>query len=370
MQQQRIPERKVACDGKKGCAMDRAARVVHYLNQFFGGLGGEEHAYAPVQVKEGPVGPGRALQTLLDDRGSVVATIIAGDNAFTEELDASKAAVAEILARLRPDVVIAGPAFDAGRYGLACAEVCRLAQAQSIVAVTGMHPENPGVLTYRRAIWAVPTGANSAEMMQALEKMARLAFKRLGGELLGPAQIDGYIAHGLRRQVMHAKLGYERAVDMLTARLTGKPFVSEMLITGYDTVPPAPPIKDLQAASIALVSSGGLVPRGNPHRLVGARAEQFFTYAIDGVKTLTVDDWESVHGGFSTVILNNKNPNYAMPLNIVRALESQGMIKGIYPNFFSTTGNGTAVGAAKRMGVEIAQELRTNRVNGVLLVAT
>ena len=350
--------------------MDRAARVVHYLNQFFGGLGGEEHAYAPVQVKEGPVGPGRALQTLLDDRGSVVATIIAGDNAFTEELDASKAAVEEILARLRPDVVMAGPAFDAGRYGLACAEVCRLAQAQSIAAVTGMHPENPGVLTCRRDIWAVPTGANSAEMMQALEKMARLAFKRLGGELLGPAQIDGYIAHGLRRQVMHAKLGYERAVDMLTARLTGKPFVSEMLITGYDTVPPAPPIRELQSASIALVSSGGLVPRGNPHRLVGARAEQFFTYAIDGVKALTVDDWESVHGGFSTVILNNKNPNYAMPLNIVRALESQGLIKGIYPNFFSTTGNGTAVGAAKRMGAEIAQELRANRVDGVLLVAT
>src|SRR5215510_3871556 len=105
-----IPERKVICDGKKGCAMDRPARVVHYLNQFFGGLGGEEHAYAPVQVKEGPVGPGRALQTLLDDRGSVVATIIAGDNAFTEELDASKAAVEEILAQLRPEVVIAGPA--------------------------------------------------------------------------------------------------------------------------------------------------------------------------------------------------------------------------------------------------------------------
>jgi glycine/betaine/sarcosine/D-proline reductase family selenoprotein B len=59
-----------------------------------------------------------------------------------------------------------------------------------------------------------------------------------------------------------------------------------------------------------------------------------------------------------------------MPLNILRALEGQGMIKGIYPNFFSTTGNGTAVGAAKRMGAEIAQELRTNRVDGVLLVAT
>lgn len=73
-----------------------------------------------------------------------------GDNAFTEEPDPCKTAVKAILDRYRPDVVIAGPAFDAGRYGLACAAVCRLASAQGIVAVTGMHPENPGILTDRR----------------------------------------------------------------------------------------------------------------------------------------------------------------------------------------------------------------------------
>ena len=33
-------------------------RVVHYLNQFFGGMGGEERADTPVTVKEGAVGPG------------------------------------------------------------------------------------------------------------------------------------------------------------------------------------------------------------------------------------------------------------------------------------------------------------------------
>jgi glycine reductase len=88
------------------------------------------------------------------------------------------------------------------------------------------------------------------------------------------------------------------------------------------------------------------------------------------MSALTVEAWESVHGGFSTVILNNKNPNYAMPLSIVRSLERQAVIKAVYPFFFSTTGNGTAVGAAKRMGAEIARELSANRVEGVLLVAT
>ncbi len=350
--------------------MDRPARVVHYLNQFFGGLGGEEHAYAPLQVSEGPVGAARALQAALGTEGAVVATIIAGDNAFTEELASCKAGVKEALDRYRPDVVIAGPAFDAGRYGLACAEVCRVAQAQAVPAVTGMHPENAGILTYRREVLAVPTGSDSSGMVRALARMAGLALKLAQGRALGPAAVEGYIPRGIRRPVTHDQPGAERAVEMLGARLAGRAYASEMLITSYDTIAPAPPVTDLRAAVIGLVSSGGLVPRGNRDRLVGARAEQFFRYSIDGMSALTVEAWESVHGGFSTVILNNKDPNYAMPLSLVRALERQAVIKGVYPFFFSTTGNGTAVGAAKRMGAEIARELSANRVDGVLLVAT
>lgn len=350
--------------------MESPTRVVHYLNQFFGGIGGEEQAYAPVQTREGPVGPGRALQAAFGDRATVVSTIVAGDNYFTEESDSAKAAVNEILEKTEPDVVIAGPAFDAGRYGLACAEVCRVAQNRGVPAVTGMYPDNPGVLTYRREVLAVSSGNDSSEMAQVLGKMARLATKLVNGEELGPASVEGYIPRGVRRQVMHDRPGYERAVEMLKARISGESYVSEMLITGYDEVPPAPAVKDVKESLIALVSSGGLVPRGNPDRLVGARAEQFFRYSLDGVSSLTVDDWESVHGGFGTLILNTKNPNYAMPLSTVRYLEDRGDIGGVYPYFFSTTGNGAAVGAARRMGAEIADELHENHVDGVLLVAT
>ena len=40
-------------------------RVVHYLNQFFGQIGGEDKADAPLQVKAGPVGPGLAVKEQL-----------------------------------------------------------------------------------------------------------------------------------------------------------------------------------------------------------------------------------------------------------------------------------------------------------------
>jgi glycine reductase len=300
----------------------------------------------------------------------VVSTIVAGDNYFTEEAEAAKAAVAEILARVKPDMVIAGPAFDAGRYGLACAEVCRLAQGMGIPAVSGMFPDNAGMLTYRREILAVSTGIDISEMASVMGKMARLATKLAGGEELGHASEEGYIPRGIRRQVMHDRPGYERAVDMLKARLSGKPYVSEMLLTGYDVVPPAPPLKDLKEATIALVSTGGLVPKGNQDRLVGSRAENFYRYDLEGVSSLSVEEWESVHGGFGTLILNTKNPNYAMPLSTVRFLEDTGAIGGVYPWFFSTTGNGAAVSAGRRMGAEIAAELNEHDVDGVLLVAT
>ena len=350
--------------------MSNPVQVVHFLNQFFGGIGGEDRAYEPVQMKEGVTGPGRALQAALGDEATVVATIVAGDNYFTEETQAATHAAGELLDQIQPAVLIAGPAFDAGRYGLACAEMCRLAQSKGIRAVTGMHPDNAGVLTYRQEILAVSTDTDTTQMAQILAKMGALAMRLVRGEELSSAQVEGYVPTGFRRQVMHEKYGYERAVDMLVARLTGQPFVSEMMLTGYDNILPAPPLTNLKDAVIGLVSSGGLVPRGNRDRLVGSKAEQFFKYDLTEVDSLSVDTWESVHGGFGTLILNTKDPNYAMPLSTVRYLEQQGNIKGVYKQFFTTTGNATAVSAARRMGNEIAAELKANDVDGVLLVAT
>ncbi|MBC7104468.1 MAG: hypothetical protein H5T97_00860, partial [Firmicutes bacterium] len=40
-------------------------RVVHYLNQFFGQIGGEEKADAAPVAREGPVGPGLAVGAAL-----------------------------------------------------------------------------------------------------------------------------------------------------------------------------------------------------------------------------------------------------------------------------------------------------------------
>src|SRR5262249_48615136 len=118
---------------------DKALRVVCYLNQFFGQLGGEDKAGVEPRTLVGAAGAARAVEQALGQAGTVVATIVCGDNYAAEQ---PERAVSELVARVadaRPDLLVAGPAFLAGRYGVACGALCAAVQAKlGITAVTGM----------------------------------------------------------------------------------------------------------------------------------------------------------------------------------------------------------------------------------------
>ena len=47
-------------------------------------------------------------------------------------------------------------------------------------------------------------------------------------------------------------------------RLKGEDFVTEFKMPDFDRVDPAPPVADITKAKIAIVTSGGIVPKGNP----------------------------------------------------------------------------------------------------------
>ena len=100
-----------------------ALRVVCYVNQFFGQLGGEEKAGVSPQLAQGAVGAARAVQQALGDAGTVVATVICGDNYVAEQTERAVSEMLAFVAAERPDLLIAGPAFLAGRYGVACGRV-------------------------------------------------------------------------------------------------------------------------------------------------------------------------------------------------------------------------------------------------------
>lgn len=350
--------------------MTQSVRVVHYLNQFFAGVGGEAAANHPVESREGPVGTGRALQQALGAGAQVVRTIVGGDNFVAEEGERAAGMIREAIASAGADVLVAGPAFDSGRYGLACAQACLQASAVGVPAVTAMYPENPGFTNHRNALICLPTSTNVAEMGSAMGSVARIALKLGSGVELGSAEEEGYLWRGFRRPVTREKPGAARAVDMVLARIAGRAFQTEIPVSTYDAVPPTAPVPDLRRVKLGIVTSGGLVPKGNPDRLVSARAERYFRYPLNEQTALLVGEWESVHGGYSTKAVNTRNPNFVVPLDVLREMQADGRIGSLHETYFATVGNQTAVSQAKRMGQEIAAELHAADVGAVLLVAT
>ena len=97
--------------------MAKKFRVVYYLNQFFGQIGGEDKAGIEPQLVEGGVGPAMAFEKLIKDEGEVVGTVICGDNYFNEKTDTAMATIGQMIKDMNPDIVVTGPAFNAGRYG-------------------------------------------------------------------------------------------------------------------------------------------------------------------------------------------------------------------------------------------------------------
>jgi glycine reductase complex component B subunit gamma len=345
-------------------------RVVVYLNQFFGGIGGEDKADLPPQVVEKAVGPGKAVEAALGSDGQVVATVICGDNYFAENLSAATDQVRELVAPYRPDILLAGPAFNAGRYGIACGAVCRMAQADlQIPAITGMYGENPGVDLYRSDVYIVRTGDSARTMAQAVAAMVRLARKLQRGDSIGKPADEGYFSRGRLVNEVAERSGAERMVDMLLAKLKGEAFTSEVPRPAYDRVAPAPPIRDLSAARIALVTDGGLVPMGNPDRIEMTAATRFGTYDISAVDALDPPEYEVNHGGYDSVLVR-ADPNRLVPVDVMREFEREGTIGNLHGTFYSTTGLACIVEVMTKVGAAIADDLKREGVSGVILTST
>jgi glycine reductase len=349
-------------------------RVIHYLNQFFSGQGGEEAAGAGVQWFDGARGPGQLIARESPEL-EVVATIAAGDNFMAENLERGAAGVVTMIRqRLSADpdrttVLMAGPAFNAGRYGMACAAVCQAVEAElGMPAVTALYPENPAVEIYRREITIVRAGSDVMDMRAAMQAMVRVALKLARGETPDPAA-DGTLERGIRQNYFAASPGAARAVDMLMRKLAGRPFRTEYATPEFDRVPPAAAVQDLAHATIAVVTTGGIVPRGNPDHIEAASASRFGAYSIAGLDRLTPASHQSVHGGYDPTYAN-ADPNRVLPLDALRALERQGRIGKLHDTYYATVGNATSVRQAVRFGEEIAAMLVNVGVHAVITTST
>jgi glycine reductase complex component B subunit gamma len=338
--------------------------VVHYLNQFFAGLGGEEAAgHEPVRL-DGPQGPGRALAAA---GFPPHVTIACGDDRFAEHESASLSLLLAWIDELHPSLLVCGPSFGSGRYGYACGVLAREAGRRGVAVVCAMTPDSPGVTAAEGAAYIVPTGSNVAGMRTVVPVIAELGRRLVDGLPVGTAEEEGYLPRGLRRTVRSERTAAARAVDLLLAKLAGD-VRTEVAPTG-DRVPPASAVDDLTTATLALVTEAGCVPQGNPDRLPTRHANVWLRYPLEGVGSLDPGMYETVHAGFDTTAAN-ADPNRLVPLDAARELERGGAFGRLHDAFYTTSGVDTPVAAASRFGQEIAAELLEAKVGAVILTGT
>jgi glycine reductase complex component B subunit gamma len=345
-------------------------KVIHYINQFYGQIGGEEKADQTPIFQDGAVGPGKVLSDLLGEDIEIIATIICGDSYFAENQETALNEIIKMVDSYKPDGFIAGPAFNAGRYGLACGTVAAEVKKKfDIPVLSAMYPENPGAEMFSKYIYILKNDISAVGMRKTLPNMAKFMIKLFNNEEIGFPEEEGYIPQGFRVNVWMEKNGAERGVDMLLKKLKGEPFITELPMPVFNRVPPAPAIDAIKSAKIALVTSGGIVPAGNPDRIESANASRYGKYDINGIDDLTSDKFITVHGGYDPVYAL-EDPDRVLPLDAMRILEGEGKIGSLFNYFYATVGNTTAVSNALKYGEAIAKDMLENGVTGAILTST
>jgi glycine reductase len=347
-------------------------KMLHYLNQFFAGIGGEDQAGHEALFLPRAVGVGAIIENAMKAHGVEYATIACGDNYFHEAESKALAAIRSSIDRFHPDIFIAGPAFNAGRYGLACAKLCSwVGDNWGIPAITGMDENNPGTREIGRHVFVIQTGSSTASMQDALKRYASLLERLIAKD---EAAVENFRAeHCLpiprRFTVRTAEPDYVRAVDLLLAKLNGQPYESEIprIEAVQHRIPNLTGI--LSDATVALVTEGGLVPKGNPDRLESSRGSKYFKYSLAGRDDLKRGEFEAMHTGYDTSKVD-EDPDRIVPLDAMRVLEKAQRFKKLHEHYYVTTGTGAMPSKMAELGAGIADELASSGVNAVILTAT
>lgn len=345
-------------------------KIVYYMNQFFGGEGGEESASEGIAVFEGTKGISGIFESAYGGDCKVAATIICGDNYIAENLDKVCDEIIEIVKKYSPDAFVAGPAYAAGRYGVACGALCtKIAEKLSIPTVTAMNELNPGVQLYHKKVYILKTGDNARAIKTDVEKMAAFVKRILAGETIGLPDDEGYFARGYKRNKKSEKTPPERAVDMLLDKFYNREFTTEIPLPSSEDVPRPNPIKDLSKITVALATDGGLYPIDNPDNMPTQNADRFGAYDISGMDELKPGEWKIRHNGFDNTF-SNADPNRLVPVDSMREMEREGVIGKLYDKFLATTGLVATVENSTKTGKAMVDYVKEHNIDAVVLTST
>lgn len=350
--------------------MSDKIRVVHYINQFYGGYGSEDTASMGTVVKEEVIGPGLAVQGDLGDDYEIVATIICGDNYIAENIESVCGEFVEIVKKYDAQLFVAGPGFNAGRYGLGCgAATAAVNEKLKIPAVTALYSENPGTDLYKDRCYILQTKNSAAKMRQTIKQMVAFAKRLVEGDFIGSGKEEGYHGSGPAIEIDYSIPACTRGVDMLLKKFHHENIHTEVVMPNHEDIPVPVLNKPLNEIKLALVTDGGLVPKGNPDNMVPTNSKSYKSYYFGEAAKLDAADYEVSHQGYNNAFIL-EDPNRLVPLDAAVKLQKEGKIRSIYTSYYTTAGVMTPMEVGKSFGAGIAKELKENQVDAVILTST
>lgn len=345
-------------------------KVVHYINQFYAGIGGETEASVGLSIKDGPVGPGIALEKALGGDYEIVKTIICGDNTIAEKADLILPQIVQIVKEANADIFVAGPGFNAGRYGLGCgSSTAAVTEQLHIPAVTGLYSENPGTDLYKNRCYILQTSNNAYHMSEALKQIAEFAKRLVSGASIRDGKEEHYHGSGPAVIIDYSVPAPVRGINMLLAKASGAPYHTEVMMPNHEQIPIPTLNKPLSECRIAVVTDGGLVPKGNPDGQVPTNSKAFKEYSVAKMESLQAKDWEVSHQGYNNAFVL-ADPNRLVPIDALRRLADAGVIGSVNDTIFSTAGVMTPMEKCKSFGENIAKILKKEGVDAVIETST
>lgn len=160
----------------------------------------------------------------------------------------------------------------------------------------------------------------------------------------------------------------ERCLNMLLAKYQNQHFQTEVIMNPSVQRDIAHLKCPLQQATLLCITDGGLVPLGNPDHIPSTSADKFGIYSIKNTLSLSSEQYEVSHQGYDSSFVED-DPNRMFPLDALRSLEKERLIRNVYPYFLSTTGVMMPQNKSQKVAGQIAQYTVMHGIDAVLIIS-
>ena len=161
-------------------------KIIMIFDQIQSGLGTKDDKMVPLTGKKDPIGPAVMMEPFLKEvDGHVIACLCCGNGTYLADPDTVSRKLCAMVSKLKPDVVICGPAFNFIDYAAMSARVaCDINQTTEAKAFAAMSEENKETIAeYSGKVAIVKTPKKGGlGLNDALKNMCHMAKAIADGE--------------------------------------------------------------------------------------------------------------------------------------------------------------------------------------------